>query len=331
MISILLPVFNAAPFLRACLDSIRTQSLENWELLVVDDYSTDDSWQILRDFAEMDARIRFFKNNEKGIIPALKMAFFHSQGEFITRMDADDLMPVDKLSNLHQALLKEGVGHVITGKVAYFSDVDLGDGYKKYESWLNGLVERHTHFEDLYRECVLPSPAWLINRSDLIKAGAFDSERYPEDYDLCFRFYKQNFKIVGIPETVHLWRDHPDRTSRNNPIYADQNYLELKLYWFTKLQKNTQRPLVIWGAGKKGKYIARYFLKYNHSFHWITDNPKKQGINIYNQFLKPSEFINTINNLIILIAVATPTGRKEIKDFLEKHNRKKGKDYFWFC
>ena len=126
MISILLPVFNAAPFLRACLDSILKQSLENWELLAVDDFSTDDSWQTLREFAEIDARISIYKNNEKGIIPALRLAFHHSQGEFITRMDADDLMPVDKLTNLHLALLKEGVGHVITGKVTYFSDVELG-------------------------------------------------------------------------------------------------------------------------------------------------------------------------------------------------------------
>ena len=331
MISILMPVFNAAPFLRDCLDSIVKQSLENWELLAVDDFSTDNSKQILREFAEKDARIHVFKNNEKGIIPALRLAFSHSQGGFVTRMDADDLMPKDKLSNLHQTLLKEGVGHVITGKVAYFSDLNLGDGYKKYENWLNGLVEEQTHFEDLYRECVLPSPSWLINRSDLIKAGGFDSERYPEDYDLCFRFYEQNYKIIGIPETVHLWRDHSGRTSRNNPIYADQNYLELKLYWFSKLNGDPSYSFVIWGAGKKGKFIARYFLKHNHSFQWITDNSKKQGINIYDQILEAPDAVDFEEGLKILIAVATPSARKEIEDFLKEKNKQRGKDYFWFC
>jgi len=168
MISILLPVFNAAPYLRACLVSIREQSYQDWELLAVNDYSTDESALILAEFAEMDSRITFFNNQEKGIIPALRMAFQNSQGDFITRMDADDLMPIHKLANLHDALLKKGQGHVVTGTVAYFSETGLGDGYKKYEAWLNQLVDQNSHYEDLYRECVLPSPAWLIHRTDLI-------------------------------------------------------------------------------------------------------------------------------------------------------------------
>jgi len=307
MISILLPVFNAAPYLRACLASIREQSFKDWELLAVDDYSTDESALILAEFAAVDSRISFFDNQEKGIIPALRLAFHHSRGDFITRMDADDLMPIHKLAYLHDALLKKGPGHVVTGIVAYFSDTGLGDGYKKYETWLNGLVHQNTHFEDLYRECVLPSPAWLIHRTDLIAAGAFDVNRYPEDYDLCFRFYEQNFKIISIPETVHHWRDHADRTSRNNPIYADQNYLELKLFWFLKLHYHPERPFAIWGAGKKGKFMARYFLKYNCDFHWITNNSKKQGINIYEQILASPDVLNAEEDVMILIVVATPS------------------------
>jgi len=332
MISILMPVFNAASFLKACLNSIREQSLKDWELLAVDDHSTDNSAVILTKFAAMDNRIHFLKNKKKGIIPALRLAFEHSGGDFITRMDADDLMPVDKLAHLHTTLLEKGPGHVVTGTVNYFSDTGLGDGYKKYESWLNGLVLHHTHFKELYRECVLPSPAWLIHRTDLIAAGAFNGNRYPEDYDLCFRFFEQGFKIVGIPETVHLWRDHPDRTSRNDPTYADQNYLDLKLYWFTKLHYDTRRPFAIWGAGKKGKLMARYFLEQSLSFHWITDNSKKQGINIYDQILTaPEALFSKQTNLIIGIAVATPSAREEIENFLHEKNKQEGVDYFWFC
>lgn len=331
MISILLPVFNAAPYLKDCLESIQKQSFKDWELLVVNDYSTDDSSGILEKFAASDSRIHFFNNNEKGIIPALRMAFLHSRGDFITRMDADDLMPVDKLAHLHKALVKKGSGHVITGMVAYFAETGLGNGYKKYQNWLNKLVQDNSHFEELYRECVLPSPAWLIHRTDLIAAGAFDTNRYPEDYDLCFRFYEQGYKIIGIPETVHLWRDHPDRTSRNNPIYADQNYLELKIYWFTKLHYDPQRSFAIWGAGKKGKLMAQYFLKQGLPFHWITNNPKKQGINIYDKILTSYDILNTEKELMVIIAVATPSARKEINGFLENKNKERGKDYFWFC
>lgn len=331
MISVLMPVFNAASYLRACLISIQKQSLQNWELVAINDHSTDDSESILSEFAATDSRISFFNNKEKGIIPALKLAFHHSKGNLITRMDADDLMPIDKLANLQQVLLEKGPGHVITGSVAYFSDSGVKDGYRNYEHWLNGLVQQNNHFEDLYRECVLPSPAWLVHREDLIAAGAFEIDRYPEDYDLCFRFYEKGFKIIGIPETVHLWRDHPDRTSRNNPIYADQNYLDLKLYWLIKLHYDPQRPFVIWGAGKKGKLMAQYFLKKQLFFHWITNNSKKQDINIYDQILISPEDLDFDQNLMILILVATPSAREEIEGFLSKKNKQRGKDYFWFC
>ncbi len=331
MISVLMPVFNAAPYLKACLTSIQEQSLQDWELIAVNDHSTDDSAIILSEFAKSDPRISFFNNIEKGIIPALRLAFHHSKGEFITRMDSDDLMPINKLANLQKTLLEKGPGHVITGSVEYFSDTGLGDGYKNYENWLNSLVQHDTHYEDLYRECVLPSPAWLIHRRDLIEAGAFKIDRYPEDYDLCFRFYEKGFKIIGIPETVHLWRDHADRTSRNNPIYADQNYLELKLYWLIKLHYDAQRPFVIWGAGKKGKLIARHFLEQQISFHWITNNSKKQGINIYDQVLVSPDDLNFDQDLMFLIVVATPSARAEIENFLKEKNKQRGKNYFWFC
>lgn len=331
MISILMPVFNAALHLKACIASIQKQSLQDWELIAINDHSTDDSSKILAEFAGEDPRISFFNNKEKGIIPALRLAFQHSKGNFITRMDADDLMPINKLADLQKVLLECGPGHVITGLVKYFSDSGLGDGYKNYENWLNSLVQHQIHYEDLYRECVLPSPAWLIHRKDLITAGGFEIDRYPEDYDLCFRFYEKGFKIIGIPEIVHLWRDHPDRTSRNNPIYADQNYLELKLYWLIKLHYDPQRPFVIWGAGKKGKLMARHFLAQQISFHWMTNNSKKQGINIYDQFLVSPDDLNFDQDLIFLILIATPSAREAIESFLREKNKQRGKDYFWFC
>jgi len=120
-------------------------------------------------------------------------------------------------------------------------------------------------------------------------------------------------------------------SNRPNPIYADQNYLELKLYWFLKLHYHREHPLAIWGAGKKGKFMARYFLKQDCDFHWITNNSKKQGVNIYEQVLASPEILDTHKDLMILVAVATPSARTEIEDFLTKKNKQRGKDYFWFC
>jgi len=327
LISILLPVYNAAPFLKECLQSILQQTEINWELLAIDDFSTDDSALILKQFAEADPRIHIFTNNEKGIIPALRLAFQKSKGKLITRMDADDLMPVDKLAILKKGWEIHGKGHLITGLVEYFSERALGLGYQKYQDWLNGLTIHNNHYREIYRECVLPSPAWLIHREDLLQAGAFTADRYPEDYDLCFRFYEQKMTIVGIPQLVHRWRDHTHRTSRTSPVYANSNYLELKLFWFLKLDYDAQQTLVVWGAGKKGKWIANYLIDRKIPFQWVTDNPRKKGITIYDHPLIGSDFLTDKKNTQTLIAVAAPADRIEIQDFFDRD----GGDYFWIC
>lgn len=92
LISILTPFKNTAQYLDDCINSIINQSYQNWELLIVDDSSEDESYTIVANYAKNDARIKLFKNTQNGIISALKLAYSHAEGEFITRMDSDDVM-----------------------------------------------------------------------------------------------------------------------------------------------------------------------------------------------------------------------------------------------
>ncbi|MEL6926946.1 MAG: glycosyltransferase family 2 protein, partial [Bacteroidota bacterium] len=238
------------------LDSILAQTEIDWELLAINDYSTDNSWSILQQYASKDERIRIFNNTAKGIIPALRLAFAKSRGNYITRMDADDRMATDKLHLLKSALQQKSKGWLATGYVQYFSDGQLGEGYRRYQDWLNAFGESNGHFREIYRECVIPSPCWMLYREDLIRCGAFEADTYPEDYDLVFRFYESGLKITTVLQVLHYWRDHASRSSRNDPNYANQSYLDLKVPWFLKLDYDEKRTLVLWGAGRKAKTIA---------------------------------------------------------------------------
>ncbi len=330
-ISILMPVFNAAPFLRECLDSILAQTETNWQLCAVDDFSTDASYDILREYAKKDARIVPLKNTEKGIIPALRTAFQNADGDLLTRMDADDKMPPEKLELLKNALLTAGENHVATGCVRYFSDTELGAGYQRYEAWLNDLTARDAHYSEIYKECVIPSPAWLVRREDFEKCGAFDSDLYPEDYDLCFRFYKNKMKIAPVREVVHLWRDHGERTSRNDETYANNAYFALKLPYFLRLDYDKNRPLVLWGAGKKGKAVARFLEAEKVPFIWICNNERKWGLTIFSTKIFAPEYLRRLQNPQIIIAVAAPEGREEILEVMRESGLKQGENYRFFC
>ena len=331
LVSVLMPVYNAANFLEECLASILEQSDTAWELLAVDDGSTDDSKGILEAFAHTDPRIKVFQNKGKGIIPALRLAFSLSKGHFITRMDADDKMHPDKLNLLKTYLTQKGPGHLSTGWVKYFSNTELGDGYRKYQEWLNQTMLLPNPYSQIYKECVIPSPNWMIHRSDLIRCRAFESDQYPEDYDLCFRFYENDLQVGGIKQVLHYWRDHPERTSRTDSRYSNPNYFELKLPYFLQLDFDPNKNLVLWGAGKKGKQLARKLNKSSFDYTWVCDNPEKIGKKIFGQLLQPYQILNKLTKPQIIIAVAGPEDQKGIKNFLKKHNFEPGFDYFFFC
>ena len=326
-----MPAKNAAPFLSDCLDSILTQTETNWELIVIDDHSTDKTPEILKQYTERDERIKTYSNKNQGIIPALRLAFSKSRGELITRMDADDLMKPRKLANMKEDLIDAGSGHVALGLVEYFSEKPLGTGFQRYERWLNGLTLRGTNFDDLYRECVIPSPCWMVFRDDLEKCGGFESDRYPEDYDLCFRFYAAGLTPLPSDKVLHLWRDHPTRASRTDDHYADNTFMDIKLSYFFELNHDPERPLVVWGAGDKGKAIAAYCAEKKQSFHWVCNNPKKIGQTIHGQKLTSCDLVDSLANPQVIVVISNPDDQEAILSGFRDKSWRSMKDYFFFC
>lgn len=329
LISILMPVKNADNYLEDCLRSIIDQHYQNWELIAVNDHSTDSSADLLKHFARLDERINFAENEANGIIPALRTAFKKAKGELIHRMDADDLMPPNKLATLYEMYAAKGKGKVYTGKVKYFAARGVSNGYKKYENWLNRMAEHQNHWEQLYQECVIASPAWLIHREDLLQCGAFESDRYPEDYDLVFRFYRQGLDVISSKEVVHCWRDHSERTSRNHEHYQANSFFALKLHYFFELDRDFDRPLLIWGAGPKGKRLAKMLKVRGENFKWISNNPNKHGKEIYGKLMRSFKEIIQLDHPQIIITVAQKGAKKEILKFLNENELKEKKD-FWF-
>src|SRR5690606_37911242 len=317
MISILMPVFNTAPYLRICLDSICRQTFGDWELIAVDDHSTDNSRHILESYARLDPRIHWYPNQGKGIIPALRKAYHKSKGHMIHRMDSDDVMPRDKLENLYEILISDGPGVVATGQVDYFStEKVIQRGFLDYADWINTHIARDAIFEEIYTECPIASPAWLMYRDDLESIGGVVGDFYPEDYDLVFRMFIRDLVPRGCTKVVHYWRDWSDRASRTWEEYADQLFFDLKLHYFLTHSYQRDKPLVLWGAGKKGKKLFRKIQETDTETTWVTDNPRKIGRDIYHTVLQdPSEGISSDSQVIV--AVSDPIAKSNIQHRLE--------------
>jgi len=331
LVSILIPFKNTAPFLRNCFDSILEQTTENWEVIAINDGSSDTSFEIVKHYANSDSRIKVFNNNGSGIIEALRTSYSFSKGKFITRMDSDDIMKPERIEIMAADLEKKGMGHLAIGQVKYFSEKGISDGYDRYEKWLNMLTAQGTNYSEIFKECVIPSPCWMVHRKDLEACEAFEPNRYPEDYDLTFRFYEKGLKIIPSNRVLLLWRDYDNRTSRTSEHYAHNYFLDIKLHYFIKLHLDIKTDLVVWGAGNKGKTIAKALIDKNIDFNWICNNPKKIGKEIYGKILMSVDSLENIAKSQTIITVANTDEQQTIRTYFAKLGKLNMVDYFFFC
>jgi glycosyltransferase involved in cell wall biosynthesis len=258
LVSIIMPMKNAAPWLAPCIESIIDQPFKDWQLIMVNDHSSDHSFDLASSFR--DKRITVMQNTGSGIIDALQLAFSKSTADYITRMDADDLMPPHKLATLYE-LASKNENTVATGLVQYFGEEPISEGYLAYEKWLNNRATNEDHWQWIYRECVIASANWMTHRSNV----SFNHAVYPEDYDLVFDWYEKDLTVTATNSVTHLWREHASRTSRNSDHYQQKAFFELKVQRFIKLDFDPKKTLVLLGNNQKveltQKILAEFDIK----------------------------------------------------------------------
>jgi len=329
LISILMPLRNAQPYLAEALQSIMAQSYPHWEAILINDHSTDNTASMARLFAECDARIRVYPARGRGILPALQQALPLAQGEAISRMDGDDCMPAVRLAQMMQSLQATTRPSIVTGMVRYFGSQPISRGYRRYERWLNDTLQAGQPWRRIYRECVIASPNWLIWRRDLLACGGFSGLRYPEDYGLALRWYAAAYQVVALEQITLHWREHPARTSRRSAHYAQRAFFELKIPRFLELDYRGG-PLILWGTGRKAKITAQILLRRQVAFRWVALHPEWYPQGIYGKKLEHYSLVSHMPQAQLLIAVYPPeAARRQMTNYLSNNGFIEG-DNYWF-
>jgi glycosyltransferase involved in cell wall biosynthesis len=314
-ISIILPYKNADPFLDETLDSIQRQDFQHWELIAVNDHSTDSSEHLIKKRSQEDSRINTQMNEGTGIIHALQTAYRLSAGTYITRMDADDIMAKDRLSLMVDRINQSASRTIVTGAVKYFSDEPVSEGYRKYEKWLNTTNLNGNQWKQVYRECVVASPNWMIRKADLDKIGGFADLKYPEDYHLVLKWYQAGFKIACVDQVTLHWREHESRTSRNSSHYTQESFFKLKIDFFLDHEWNGEF-IVIWGKNPKSKLI--------------TNVLAERRISCINLDLANFKQIENLSDYKLLVAVyPVHQERLQIFSYLTSIGMEEGKNWWW--
>ena len=324
-ISILMPFKNEENYIEECLNSVLLQSHNDWQLIAVDDHSNDQSRAIME--KEKDPRIEVYTNEGMGILPALQTAQKHIRGTYVTRMDADDIMPMHKLESLLKFVRSKNGGIVATGAVKYFSDATISEGYQRYEHWLNKTADAERFYKRIYRECTVASANWMMHLADFNEMNGYNKLRYPEDYDMIFHWRKHGSQIKSCEQMTHLWREHPQRTSRNSEWYQQESFFRLKLSYF--LEEFKEHPLYLIGTEKKGQLIASLLEEHQVAFRWFTHEEQKTGS--IKQGVRLEHFSLLPTDGICILAVYPPKKeRTTLKNFVRERGYDMGSTAHFF-
>ncbi len=327
LVSIITPVKNAARWLPECLLSVQEQDLEDWQWIIIDDHSTDQSAAIIVEAAAKDQRIILESAHGKGILPALQQGLLLAQGKYLTRIDADDIMPPGRLRLMSERLHQCRDRTVVTGSSVYFSEGELSEGYRKYQDWLNDNLGRKNPWIGIYRECVVASPNWLVRTEDLINSGGFGNLGYPEDYDLCFRWYTHGFQISYIPETTLFWREHPQRTSRISELYHQRSFFRLKLSRFLEIDYDPEKKLCLWGNGKKARITRSFLREKKTGFVSMALENKRDNSAEQPLWYRRIEDLGPVQ--ILLTVYPEKEARDKMEEYLESLGLLEGRDYWY--
>lgn len=333
LVSVLMPCYNAAATLPEALDSLHQQTLTDFEIVAVDDGSTDATPQILNDFAARDSRLRRFCIPHGGIIAALNAGLEHCRGAFVARMDADDRSRPERLARQAAYLQTNPQVDLVSCRVAAFPPERVRPGFVVYLEWLNALLSDADIRREIFVESPLPHPSWMLRRQKLLDVGGYRDCGWAEDYDLLLRLYLSGARFAKLDEVLLDWRERPDRLTFTDSRYSLENFLRLKAYHLVRGPLAGRDTVILWGAGMAGRRLGKQLIRQGAPLSAYVDiDPSKIGRTRLGLPILPPEALrewwSRYQNPIILASVGARRARPLVRGRLEALGFREEQDWW---
>jgi len=320
-VSVILPFFNAEKTLTSAIRSIIDQTFTNFELLLINNNSHDSGLYMAQDFVKKDSRVRLLSEKRQSVAIAMNRGLQNARGEFLARMDADDIAYPERLEKqLH--FLKENpeIGFV-GSEVKYVPHSQNTTGFKRFVDWANSF---HTPKEiELHRFIEIPivNPTIMFCRALFQKYGGCLDGDFPEDYEMQLRYLEAGVKMAKLPEPLLNWHDYSTRLTRTDKRYSTEAFFKTKARYFKNWSEknNPFHPNIwIWGAGRKTRQRANLLENEGLIIRGYIDIVKSKYNSIYYENIpKPDK--------IFIVSMVTNSGSgQKIREFLLSKNYTEG-------
>ncbi len=239
-VSVVMPTYNSEEHIGEAIKSVLNQTFSDWELIIVNDDSTDSTLKIAKEFEKKDKKIRVISHRKnKGRAAALNTGINKAKGKYISFLDADDIYFKNKLERQVKFLEKNKQIDMIYGRARYFGDVE-GESKVLDSTKVNlrrKLVEAKAKLETGQKvhkifgvKGIIASCSVMLRRKVFKKCKFDENLRNSEDYDFWFQVIGKGFKIKNLNKNFYYYRVHKKGKSRNkkNMLIAGE-YIKEKL------------------------------------------------------------------------------------------------------
>jgi len=333
VVSVLMPAFNAAATCDAALDSVAGQTLGDFEVVAVDDGSTDATPAILAARGRADRRVRVLRTEHAGLVAALNHGLQHCRGEFVARMDADDRCRPRRLELQVAAMRSRPDLSVVSCLVERFPAENVGEGLRVYLAWQNALLEPDDIAREIFVESPIVHPSAMMRRAELLALGGYRERGWPEDYDLWLRYHAAGRRFAKVPVSLFCWREHGARATRTDRRYAVENFLRAKVHYLIAGPLADRQDVVVWGAGRTGRRLAKLLERGGRQPCLFVDiAPRRIGGRLRRRpVIGPEELTAAWRALarpVLLVAVASRGARPLIRAQLAAAGLHEGDHFF---
>lgn len=316
--SVLLPFRNAAPTLPEALSSLLAEE-GDYEVVAVDDGSSDEGASIVAEWSRIDGRVRLVRTPPLGLVAALNRALAEATAPIILRMDADDVHHPPRLTATVAALEADPSIGLVGTRVEILSDEPVGAGLRRYVDWQNGLLDRDSHAREVFVESPVCHPTFGIRTTLLRELGGYRDGPFPEDYDLVLRVHARGLAIEKLGLVGLSWRHTSGRLTFRDPRYGTDAFRALKAEHLEPLVASVGRPLVLWGAGRDGRRFARTWLERGLPLARLVDiAPAKIGRTAQGRPIVGPDALTDPSAGFVVACVGTAGARALIRADLER-------------